>query len=345
MDTAELMTVREFFANMADAFNSPTNVASMIFLLLAILAVYLAIRLTVSISADRRKVNRLINKAPILSKRPKKPVLGFNAVQKRAAFDIIAEFKKKEIMSQAIPYSVLERFAEYLYEQEDRLKISEKLSAKVVGRIYPLAAGTRMEIEVWEADGRALSERYALFADGRSVAIDSIDSLNRMPRGQAVYISYSSGNHFITGDSRVTGTDEKGRMLLAYPVNLSVASQRHFTRVPLRDVEGSLSEIGTGSNLVLKVDVKDVSLEGMRISTNAPLKNSVIYKLGFADTGFSPTAIFPYLECVVARSFRPENSRWEYGFSFVCLDLDTRMKLVEYLRSRVRSIREKKPAA
>lgn len=320
--------------------NTSNIIPVLLFILITSIIIFITWRLYNYWNTKKKTVN-LLSPTRITSS-PKPHIHNeFNTAQKKIVYELIREFKKKEIIAEAIPQTVLERYSEFFYQHIKSLKIPAKMSEKVVSKIFPVQKNTTVEIEVTESDKLYIFKRNILSLNNRALVISSIDSLLvKAKRGTAVYLCYLNNNQFVCGDSMVEGMLGEDKMLLSYPKNLKINDERHYTRIPLKNIEGQISPAKTSDPNYIKVYIKDISLEGSRIKANAVLKKNAVYALSFLDESMDKSYSFHNFECIISKSFMSDDGVFEYGLSFVYLPLNMRSELMEYLRMLSDRIRQ-----
>ena len=334
-------TYKYFFQGVRGSINTSSGTSSFLLFILIICLVSIFIWIIYRYYNDSLKARLLLNSGKSGTNTLPRHISNFNPLQKKAVFDIIAEFKKKELIAEAIPVAVLERFSEYFFSNLDRIRISNRQSQRMAFMIYPLTENTIIEIEFYLNNVLHVYERRTLSSDGKVIIVNKIDGFSdAFKRGMPVIISYSVNNQFISGDSLILSLQSNERMVLSYPRNLIISDVRRFVRVPLNNVEGIIISARSQETGSVKVKVKDISLEGTRIITDAILKKFGVYKLNLEDK--STGHAFNNFECIVSKNYLSDGGNYEYGMSFVYLDLDTRSKLIDYLRVLTNRLKQNK---
>jgi hypothetical protein len=334
-------TYKYFFQGVRGSLNTSSGASSFLLFLLIVCLISIFIWLIYRYYNDSLKARLLLSTGKSGINVPPRHISSFNPLQKKAVFDIIAEFKKKELIAEAIPVAVLERFSEFFYNNLNRVRISNRQSQRMAFMIYPVTTNTIVEIEFYLNNILHVHEKKILSSDGKVLVVNKIEGLSDMlKRGMPVIISYSVNNQFISGDSVILSIQSNDRMALSYPRNLIISDVRRFVRVPLNNVEGNIVSARSQEPGSVKVKVRDVSLEGTRVNTEAILKKFGVYKLSFEDksTGYA----FQNFECIVSKNYLCDGGCYEYGMSFVYLDLDTRSKLIDYLRVLTNRLKQNK---
>jgi hypothetical protein len=254
----------------------------------------------------------------------------FNSAQRKIIADIISEFKKKEFMADSVPFAVFEKFAEYFYINLKRLKISKSEVNRMLIASYPILPNSKIEIETVVNGKLYFFEKKVLSVSADRVAIEPIDpNLLVLPKGAAALINFSKNREFISGESnlvRIAGD----KMIFSYPKNLNVFNERRYARIPVQYVEGKIF-----SQQMLEpqqISVRDISLEGIRIKTAEILKKKIVYKLSFSEIIGGMDYSFSNIESIVSKSFVSDKGYYEYGMSFLYLDIDAKQRLSNYLR-------------
>lgn len=329
-----------FFKSVRDAFSAPISVVSILFFLFILVMIWLLIRLIIYLYNRYQNTQIILNPALQLPKLIKRKSSVFNPAQKKVVYDIITEFKRFEIIAEAIPESVLERFSEYFFERQNRLRISPALSNKLISKMYPIVTGQIVEMELIIDNKLTIIPRNVLQMNERAIVVQSIDDLTIViQKGMPITICYSLKNHFLTGESQVDNILTNNRLVLAYPKNLQVTNERRFSRAPLDKINGSLVPVQSKEEAAIVAEIKDISLEGARVRANTMLKKNQVYRLSFADNKQERPFGFQNFECVVSQSFIIQQGLYEYGLSFVYLGLDKRAKLTEYIQTLVKRLK------
>lgn len=276
---------------------------------------------------------RLIETSDSVFKAPPSHRSGFNPAQKRIINNMIADFKRREIIASAIPSSVLERFSEFFYQRVDDLNISDRAAQRLAKKIYPIIENSKIEIELNENNRLYVLERSALEASEKAVVVNNITGVpTPLKKGVPLNICYTSNNMFICGESSVVNFLNRNRTVLSYPKNLIISQERLYSRIPVDNIPGTLVPY-TNDLSPIEVVIKDISLEGARIMSSTGLKRKETYKLSFTDMSLENICIFENLECVISKIFMIENGVFEYGLAFIYLDLETRKKLYDYFQA------------
>ncbi len=268
-------------------------------------------------------------------KPPPRHLSGFNPAQKRVLNSLIMDFKRREIIASAIPSSVLERYSEFFFQHFQDLRISDETAQRIAKKIYPIAVKSSIEIEINDSNRLFVLEREALESNERAVVVHNISGLpHPIKKGVPVNVCYTSNNMFICGQSAVQNFLPNGKTVLSYPKNLKISQERLYSRIPVENINGSIIPADIESDASpLNVTIKDISLEGVRVQASSNLKRKETYRLSFTDMTLEKTYDFDNLECVISKSYMIENGVYEYGLSFVYLDLETRNKLFDYFRA------------
>ncbi len=334
---------QQFFQGVRGSFNGSSNILSFLIFIVVLGVLIIIIRAFYKYYQSYLKA-RLVLNAQANSTTLQKHVQEFNPLQKKAVYDIIGEFKKKEMIAQTIPVTILEKYSEYFYHQVDRLKISNTLANRMAMQIFPITVNSNIEIQIFQDEKLYVFDRKVIVSNNNAVVVNSLEGHDvRIIKGMPVYLFYTASNQCISGVSSVVNNIPNDRMILSYPKNLKVSDVRRFIRIPLTNVEGKLATTITRSSMnpqEIKITLKDISLEGARIQANAVLKKNYIYKLSFQDTGIAGYN-FQDIECAVSKSLLGDNI-FEYGLSFIYLDIETREKLVGYLKDLANRMKFKK---
>lgn len=260
-----------------------------------------------------------------------------NAAQIKAVYDIISDFKRKEILAEAIPVSVLEHFAEYFYRNMDRLNISKSMAKIFSPSLFPLPADTPVEIELVHNNKLYIFEKNVVERTDKKILVHKIDSLSELSgEGKTVTVSYISNKIYIQGESRILKVNDRDMLVLSYPRNLVISKERRFSRVPVqKEVNAFLTQALHPETEKIKARIKDISMEGLRIETGSILKKNVIYLIGFEDKHFETPYVFENFECTVTKSMISDQNLFEYGLAFVYINLTNRTKLANYINEWV----------
>lgn len=327
------MTYDQLMGSIRDALLNPGQPLEFLLFIILLAVAVVIIRIAVFYYARYMKTRQIIHpEKQALRPPPKHSISEFNTAQKKAVMDIIAEFKRREIIAEAIPMSVLEKFSEYFYRHINRVNISNSLSRKIEQKIFPLLSGSEVEIEFYDKDKIYNFQRKVLNADGKNIVLNNPDSSGiKLVKGLQVSVFYTVNNRFISGESAVLRLVDFQKAVLTYPSKLKVSDERTFSRVLLKNVKGEIGIADKSRDFKTNINVIDISLEGARVKTDNALKKNVVYRCVIEDREPSIDVEPLNLECVVTRSFSSDDNRPVYGMAFVYLDQETRSRLTEFI--------------
>ncbi len=277
---------------------------------------------------------RIMEPQDAVFKAPPGHISEFNPAQKRIITNMISDFKNMEMIASAIPSSVLERYSEYFYQRLNELRISDTAAQRLTKKIYPINDDSKIEIEILENNRLYVFEKPALQANDKNIIVSKITGIPiPLKKGVPLNICYTSNNMFICGKSSVVNIYVDGRTVLSYPKNLKISQQRLYSRIPVDNIPGLLFALYSEGASPVQVTVEDISLEGARIRSSTGLKKKETYRLDFTDMTFEKMYAFENLECVISKSFILEGGIFDYGMSFIYLDLQTRKNLYDYFQA------------
>ena len=250
----------------------------------------------------------------------------FNAQQQKAIYDLIDEFRHKEPSAQAVPAAVLEKYSEFFFENVALLKSNRSAARKFVAANFPLKPGAHIELD-FDTEGQTLLIRSTVeAADEHMVVVPYSDAPPHfLHKGTHLLLNYSSGKHFLQGNSTVLGI-KPGRLIVVAPSEVVLTNERRYSRVVLKDIHGAVHDT-TGQRQ--DVAVMDVSLEGARVESDQALDAGRLYQLSFPVAGFG--TIGP-MECVVSKVFTTGSGQNQAGLAFLYLDVATRAKLIAFMK-------------
>ncbi|MGA2141539.1 MAG: PilZ domain-containing protein [Brevinematales bacterium] len=323
-----------FVQGVQAAFTTPGNFVAFLITILALSVFFMVLFYIYRAYHNYIYEKRILEPRNSNFKIPPGHISEFNPAQKKIINNIISDFKNVEMIASEIPSSVLERFSEYFYLRIDELRISNRTAQILTKKIYPIIDNSKLEIEIYEKNRLYVLERQALEANSKTVIINNISGIPLpVKKGVPVNICYTSNNMFICGESSVVNLLNGGRTQLSYPKNLKISQERLYSRIPVDDIAGLLFAINTGDASQIEVIVKDISLEGARIRSSIALKRKETYRLSFTDMSFEKMYNFEKIECIISKSFMIEDNVFDYGLSFIYLDLQTRKDLYEYFQA------------
>jgi hypothetical protein len=319
----------------SDALNSQQSILLTVASLSALILLYILVRIIATSYRKHKNTQKILTPAHQTVPQGARIFKAFNIAQQKIVFDIIREFKEWEIAAGGIPDTVLEKYSMFFFQRLDWFNISPQSARKIASRIYPLRSGQRIEIEIVETNVLYIFERTALIVNEKALAVQKIISSSiKFYKGLRVYISYVSDNKYISGRSKVLYVKPNGDLVFTYPDNLTVSHERRFTRIPLVSVSGVL--ISERSQEALEVEIIDLSIEGVKVRSKLSLKRNRVYRLKFEDTSVAPGLTFANLDCIVSQIYIIRENLYEYGMSFMYIDLATAGKLKEYMHLLVR---------
>ncbi|MGC8770787.1 MAG: PilZ domain-containing protein [Brevinematia bacterium] len=249
-----------------------------------------------------------------------------NAYQRKILSDIIVEFKKKEVIAEGIPNSIFEKFAEYLYYNVHRLKVSEKEVKLFLKATYPIMKGYSVEMDLQKEGVLNLISTKVIGVNDKYVEVEYPAGVEfKFLRGMPLYINYNVGKHFLRGLTTIVSVKDNFSIILKKPENLLLSYERRYSRIPLQNTKGTL--YNPKSNTSYEVEIIDISFEGVRLALQNNLQKNLIYHLSFNYSINNRDFIFTNLECSVSKSFITTKGRKEYGLFFLYLNNQTRIKL------------------
>jgi hypothetical protein len=332
-------STQQFIDSLKEAFTSSGNILSFLLLIIGAVGLYVLYLAIMHYYKEYQASLALKPRLPGENALPKHEQ-EFNPAQKRSIFNIITEFKKKEIMAAAIPDSILERYSEYFYNNIKRVKISDRISKSIQQKIFPVPENSSMEIEMYHNNQLHVFNKKVFVSSNSALVTEVIDNIsNQEMKGKTVNVCYTVNNQFICGESKVGKIYENGRMVLSYPKNLIISNERRFSRVPVNDIDGYIVPANNQDIPEARIVLKDISLEGMKVRSLSNLTKNVVYKIRFEDHTFDTDYAFENLECIVSKILVEASDVFEYGMSFIYLDLENRSKLSKYLKDLVNRIK------
>jgi hypothetical protein len=254
------------------------------------------------------------------------PETPLNALQQKVIYDLIDEFRSKEPSARAVPSAVLEKYSQFFFERLNLLKASRGAARRFVSANFPLKPGMAVELD-FDTEGQTLLIRAVVdAADEKLVAVPYSDAPPHfLHKGAHLLLNYSTGKHFVQGNSTVLGV-KPGRLVVSAPSEVVLTSERRYARVVLKDVMGMLNDT---SGQRVEVAVMDISLEGARVECDKPPAADAVYQLTIPVQGYG--TIGP-MECVVTKVFTTGSGQPQAGLAFLYLDVVTRAKLIAFMK-------------
>jgi hypothetical protein len=320
----------DIFVAVRDALLSPGNILSFAAALVLLIFLYIIARFIFNLVEKRRQMTRVIRSTLSESLPESKHKKHFNIVQKKIVYDIITEFKRKEMVAATVPDSVYERYSEYLFGQIGRLDIDARVSEKLAPKIFPVVPGTVMELETVHLGELFVFERTALVVNERAIVIANIDS----PRGvlterRRLHVRYAAKNKFISGETKVLYFQPTGKAVIAYPKKLVVSDERRFVRMPLRNVRCRVTRLDTGDSY--DGQIVDINIDGAKIRVPNSLRINRMYCIRFDAIVNSRTYSFDDLNCFISKTFFLKEGLFEYGMEFAYVDFKAHELLNSFL--------------
>lgn len=267
------------------------------------------------------------------------PETALNALQQKVIYDLIDEFRSKEPSARAVPSAVLEKYSQFFFLRLNLLKASRGAAQRFVATNFPLKPGMAVELD-FDAEGQTLLIRaHVDAADEKLVAVPYTDAPPHfLHKGAHLLLNYSTGKHFLQGNSTVLGV-KPGRLVVSAPSEVVLTSERRYSRVVLKDILGTLADT-TGQRV--EAAVMDISLEGARIECDSPPNAEGVYQLTIPVQGYG--TIGP-IECVITKVFTTGSGQPQAGLAFLYLDVVTRSKLITFMKRTTGAETSERPSA
>jgi hypothetical protein len=330
------------FQALREAFNSPDRIFLSLSFLLGFAIIFTIIIIILSFNEKRKNIRKILYPGMPATRRKAGTFQEFNIAQQKIVFDLIAEFKAKEKSAQPVQDTLLERFSEHLYNRMGLLDIDKQSAEKIAPKIYPITPGQRIEIELIRNNILYIFERTAQIVNDKAIVVAKIINSDIVfTSGSPVYIRYTVENKFISGKSKVMYTQAADQIVFAYPKNLVVSRERRFDRIPVGHVEGEV--MPEESQTPFRVLLIDIGIEGVKIRSNIALKKDGMFRLSFFDSATPPGFVFRDLDCIVSQSYIIKENRYEYGMSFMYIDIANRERLKTYIAALVEKSRKNLP--
>jgi hypothetical protein len=254
------------------------------------------------------------------------PQAPLNAQQQKVIYDLIDEFRGKESSARAVPSAVLEKYSQFFYERLNLLKSNRGASRKFVSANFPLKPAMAVELD-FDAEGQTLLIRSTVeAADEKMVVVPYSDAPPHfLHKGAHLLLNYSTGKHFLQGNSTVLGV-KPGRLIVSAPSEVVLSSERRYARVVLKDIMGMLTDT---SGQRTEAAVMDISLEGARVECDTAPSTDTVYQLTIPVQGYGTMGP---MECVVTKVFTTGSGQPQAGLAFLYLDMVTRAKLITFMK-------------
>lgn len=264
-----------------------------------------------------------------------------NPLQHRALHEIIDAFREQEPAAQALPVAILEKYSEFLYENLKQLKTSDAEVKEFINSHYPLKEGYRAELDFHGAGVTQLIQSRVLEVGPRTVTVAfEGPSLPFVKRGAQLWLNYTVGRHFLQGATTIAEVGPQGGLVLRRPEQVTLTTERRYTRVPLSNVQGNLHDPKRGLKSVVKI--LDLSLEGVRVQVERPLERKNVHQLTFDVVVEGRPLNFGPIDCVPSKAFLNGIGTYEAGLVFLYLDLANRTKLSVYMKHLAQELQSRK---
>ncbi len=249
-----------------------------------------------------------------------------NAFQRKILNDMIIDFKKRELVAEGVPNSIFEKFAEYLYYNVNKLKVSDREAREFVKINFPLLKGYNIEIDLQKEGIFNLISTKVIAVNDRYIEVEYPSGINvQFVKGMPLYINYNVSKHFLRGYSTIVNVKKDVSLILKRPQSFTLSYERRYPRLNLTNAIGTIYNPKIGQPY--EVEIADISFEGAKISTNHNLQKNVIYLLSFDYKVDERDFSFSNLECSISKSFVTTGGKREYGIVFLYLNNQTRGKL------------------
>ncbi len=267
-----------------------------------------------------------------------------NPLQQKVIQDMIDEFRKQESLAQAVPSAILEKYSEFFYNQVGRMKTNDREVDEFISRNYPLREDDTVELDFQSAGSLHLIKAKVLEIGPKHVIVEYNSPFPEfLKKGAPLKINYNVGKHFLQGSSAINDVRQDLGLILRKPTQVSLASERRYSRVDLKKAAGTLQDARTGNSMAVKV--LDLSLEGVRIQVGRPLDKTHIHQLTFEEIGETRRWSFGPIECVPSKAFLTGTGTYESGLLFLYLDVAAKAKLIAFMRHAAQEIQAAKAAA
>jgi hypothetical protein len=263
------------------------------------------------------------------------PVPGrLNPLQQKLLQEMIDEFRRQETSAQAVPSAVLEKFAEYFYNNVKRMKTPDKEVEDFVNRNFPLQEGFTVELDLQTSGSLHLVKSKVIEVSGKNIIVEFNNQVpDFLRKGMSLQINYNVGKHFLQGSTVISEVRHDVGVILKKPTEVVLTSERRYNRMTLRKATGTLHD--PRSEYQTPVKVLDLSLEGVRVQVGRPLDKSRIYQLTFETEDEGRPLAFGPIECAPSKAFLTGSGTYETGLVFLYLDVATKAKLLQYMKRLV----------
>jgi len=328
----------------SQGFSSGSDNTSLLLPLLLIVAVILGVlwfvywlSRNVSMSKPKTRSSRLANgpaRVSIVSD-PNR----INPLQQKVLFDMIDEFRKEETSAQGVPSAVLEKYSEFFLQNLKRLKTNESDVQEYMNQNFPLRADEPIELDFHSKGSMVLIKSMVLEVTPKSVLVGFSGVIPEfITKGTTVTVNYNVGKRFIQGLSQVIEIRPPEGLILRKPTQVSLTSERRYSRVSVTAGTGTLTDLKTGHHMAVKV--LDLGPEGLRVQVERPLEKSHVHQLSFEASAGGKKWPFGPLECAPLKTFLSSHGTVEAGLAFLYLDLGTRSRLVGLMKTIAQEAQE-----
>jgi len=267
-----------------------------------------------------------------------------NPLQQKVIQDMIDDFRKQEPLAQAVPSAILEKYSEFFFNQTDRMKTKDRDVEEFISRNFPLREDDLVELDFQSSGSLHLIKSRVIEIGGKTIIVEYNNPIPEfLKKGTNLQVNYSVGKHFLQGSSQITDVRPDLGLILRKPTQVTLASERRYSRIDLKKAAGNLLDARTGNAMGVKV--LDISLEGVRIQVGRPLDKSHIHQLTFEEIGETRKWTFGPIECVPSKAFLTGAGTYESGLLFLYLDVAARTKLIAFMRHTAQEIQAAKAAA
>lgn len=267
-----------------------------------------------------------------------------NPLQLVRIHEMIDEFRKEEPMAQAVPSAILEKYSEYFFNQVGKLKTNDKEVEDFISQNYALKNGDSVELDFHTSGALHLIKSKVAAVTGKTVLVEYTSPVPDFLRtGTVLHINYSSGRNFLQGHTQILEVHPDVGLLLKKPTQVSLTSERRYSRLPLPKASGNLQD--TKSDYHSTVKVLDLSLEGVRVQVGRPLDKTHIYLLSFEAQAQGRAFPFGPLECVPSKAFLTPSGNYESGLVFLTMTMATKQKVVGFMKLLAQELQAEKKAA
>ena len=266
-----------------------------------------------------------------------------NPLQQIRIQEMIDEFRKQEPSSQAVPSAVLEKYAEFFYNQVGKMKVSDKEVEAYISQNFALKAGDAVELDFNTAGALHLIKSKVSGVTGRNILVDYQSAIPDFLRvGTVLHLNYSSGRRFLQGHTQILEVRPEVGLILKRPAHVTLTSERRYSRLPLPKASGTLQD--TKSDYHASVKVLDLSIEGVRVQVGRPLDKTHLYLLSFEAQTQGRVYPFGPLECVPSKAFLTGSGTYESGLVFLSMTMGTKQKVVAFMKLLAQELQAEKAA-